>query len=555
MGNRGIALARGAIAAFVAGSVLVYATTLRTLRPTRFDDAYMFLRYAKHAIAGAGFSWNVGEGPAYGATSTLFLFIVTAIRGLTHLPDAAVLMAPSLAAAWAACAALVALGFMVIDTGALRQAWVPLLVVPGLLLSSQFRYHSLSGMETTVALLCNSLLALSVVGWCRRPSRWRFAAMLGASYAAFLARPDNGLYALCFPPMFLAASDRRFRRAAVVFSLCFLGVLLIDLGIKNALFGDMLPLPFFAKRAGFYAGYLGVQQWNAVGFGLDFLQEAAPWLIALAWCVHARTAPRLLAVLAPVAATFAYLLSVNQVMGYGARYFYPSLPYVMLAAFVALKDRVSHCEISQPFQSGDRTSGIALKALTVVLFLLLTRTSPLGRFAIRLWDEHAIGQPTRFDAHTRYVVAATSPLPSADWWPNIVRMTAFAQRLPPGTIVAASESGLLGATVPDQQVVDMVGLHDRHVARTGFSTGYLMTKQPDVLWLPHPDYSFIVADILDNTDFQQGYDYYPGAFNYGLAIRKRSPRYPAIKGTLEAEFAVVYPGRMLEDFRGTPRAQ
>src|SRR5262249_38050745 len=79
---------------------------------TTFDDAYIFLRYAKHALGGAGSCWNVGEGPSYGVTSVLHLLLVTALRGLTRLSDGAILTLISSAAGLLACAALTALAFL-----------------------------------------------------------------------------------------------------------------------------------------------------------------------------------------------------------------------------------------------------------------------------------------------------------------------------------------------------------------------------------------------------------------------------------------------------------
>src|SRR5690242_19438957 len=40
-----------------------------TLAHEPYDDAYFFKRMAVHALEHHGFSWNVDEGPVYGATS------------------------------------------------------------------------------------------------------------------------------------------------------------------------------------------------------------------------------------------------------------------------------------------------------------------------------------------------------------------------------------------------------------------------------------------------------------------------------------------------------
>src|SRR5512138_4009826 len=50
--------------------------------PTDFDDAYMYLRYADHLLAGHGVAWNAGEGPVFGVTRLLHLGVVAVLRWL-----------------------------------------------------------------------------------------------------------------------------------------------------------------------------------------------------------------------------------------------------------------------------------------------------------------------------------------------------------------------------------------------------------------------------------------------------------------------------------------
>ena len=103
---------RGILVGAAACSLAAYGwLVLPQLRETHFDDAYIFLRYAKHWLSGAGFSWNGGEGPAYGITSVSHLLAVTAIHGLTKLPDPMVLTAISFLAGSASVAVLAVMGF------------------------------------------------------------------------------------------------------------------------------------------------------------------------------------------------------------------------------------------------------------------------------------------------------------------------------------------------------------------------------------------------------------------------------------------------------------
>ncbi len=308
-------------------------TAWSRLGGTDFDDAFIFIRYAKHWLSGAGFSWNAADGTAYGITSFLHLFVVTLLRALTDLSDAGVLTAVSFVAALLSCVVLIVLGFLSVENAGFRKTRMPLLVVPCLLLGSSLGYHSVTGMETTLSLLANALLACCVVLWSRNRSLRGLALCLLSAYVSFLTRPDNGLYAWLLPPLFLVASDRRLWRYSLSYAFLFVLVLVCDGALKKALLGDFVPLPFFAKSSGFYQGYLGTSKWNAMGEMLSFFREALPFML-LAVCTASRRAiPRLAAIAVPMLVTFAYYLTVTQIMGWHSRYYYPSLPFLVLGAW------------------------------------------------------------------------------------------------------------------------------------------------------------------------------------------------------------------------------
>jgi hypothetical protein len=520
--------------------------TLPSLGTTRFDDAYVFLRYAKHYLAGHGFVWNVDDGPAYGATSTLYLFLITALRAATRLPDATLLTTSSFVAAVVACVLLVALGLIVMDDNDPHRSWLPWLVVPLLLLSPTFGNHSRSGMDTTVSLLCNTLLVMAVASYCRHPSRLHLAWCLLAGYASFLVRPDNGLYCLIFPPFFFVASDRRLARDAALYTVILAALLVPDLLLKRALFGSTLPLPFYAKRAGAYVGYLGASKWNPVAYTFEFLSACLPFLIVIASVARASAMRRLAAVFIPVAVTLAYFATVNQIMGFDARYYYPSLPFVILASFVAIQSR--------RHDGSGRASPNArvLRALALLALVLLGLDSPVRRLPIRAWQHYVIGAPVLFEPQRRYASRSRAPLPELGWWEGIVQMTALLERVPGNTVFAASEHGYIGSRHAGMAIIDLNGLNDVYIARHGFSADYVFSKEVDVLWMPHPDYSFAVKEILDAPRFADDYEYYPGAYDYGVALRKTSPIFTAVKAAFAKEWARLYPGREMADYVARP---
>src|SRR5689334_2126848 len=102
------------IGAFALFSLAYYIKmTVGELGYTTFDDAYMVTRYAKHWLAGEGFSWNPIDGPAYGITSPAYLILITVILGLTGCSDGMALTITSFVSGLLSALTLVLLGFFV----------------------------------------------------------------------------------------------------------------------------------------------------------------------------------------------------------------------------------------------------------------------------------------------------------------------------------------------------------------------------------------------------------------------------------------------------------
>jgi hypothetical protein len=94
----------------------------------------------------------------------------------------------------------------------------------------------------------------------------------------------------------------------------------------------------------------------------------------------------------------------------------------------------------------------------------------------------------------------------------------------------------------DIAIVDLVGLHDRELLRQGLSAAAVLARAPDLIWLPHPDHTAMIRDLLDRDDFWRDFTFYPDAFTYGLALRRPSPRFAALDALVAERFAVLYPG-------------
>jgi hypothetical protein len=545
---KNITISRMTLVGVAACSVVLYCiVTLPKLQGTSFDDAYMFLRYAKHWLSGMGFSWNPSEGPAYGITSVSYLLLVTSVRSLTSLPDPLVLTSISFVAGLASVAVLTVMGFVFFKQ--LRSYWLPLLVIPLVVLGQLFAFHSASGMETTLALLVNSIFASSVLYFAERRSSTSLVLCLVAAYASFLTRPDAGLYCLLLPPLFLIADDVGHWRHGVLYVTAFAILLCVDLLFKKAMLGDFLPLPFFAKSTGFYSGYLGAYRWNAAHETLAFFRESIPYLLVMVCYMTQMNLRRLGAIFLPMFLTFCYYATVTQIGGANARYYYSSLPFLILGAFIVANSSLEH-SIDSPRKSRFHPLRVIITAV-----LLVVLTSPLADNAFSsAWQNWVVGESTPFIAQKKYATQTTARLTTLSRWRSMVEIDSLLQHLPPDVVLASSEYGYIGSQHPAVSIIDLVGLHDRYVARHGFSADYLFSKKPDIIWFPHPDYTFVTKEILDSKAFVENYDYYPNAYDYGLAVLKNSDSSANIHNLLEKEFMRIYSGRVLSDYKAEPLA-
>ena len=94
-------------------------------------------------------------------------------------------------------------------------------------------------------------------------------------------------------------------------------------------------------------------------------------------------------------------------------------------------------------------------------------------------------------------IAAATPLPEVPWIRAIMALgDDVVARLPAGARIAASAVGYLGAVNPAVTLIDIAGLNDTRIARQGFSMDDLLARAPDLIWLPHHDYTGLRAAIL-----------------------------------------------------------
>ena len=79
----------------------------------------------------------------------------------------------------------------------------------------------------------------------------------------------------------------------------------------------------------------------------------------------------------------------------------------------------------------------------------------------------------------------------------------------------------------------------------GFDVDYVLSNQPDLIWLPHTDYTDQVQELLGSPKFRKEYTVYPGLFDWGVAVRKSSPHLALLNSRLREVGEKYYPGLSL----------
>lgn len=524
-------------------SIFLFAyKTIPKLGSTTFDDAYMYIRYANNFLSGNGFAWNAVDGPAYGFTSTVFLLLITSTKTLSGFSNSDILTGWSFLGGLLSFIVLAGAGFLYGKH--LRKVWLPLLIIPWLVICNSFRYHSITGMETTISLLANSLLVGAVFLYEKRQSGVRFALILAVAYFAYLTRPDNGFYCMLLPPLYLMAARTVTVKKVFVYVAAFSVILACDLLVKKSVFGSALPIPFYAKSAGYYVGYTGVANWNAAEYVFLFLRNSLPFVLGAILLFSRRTALVIGAILLPVLLTFIYYSGIVQIMGWFARYYFPSLPFIVMIFYVVVEDYLMHRKIHHIKPSFWRVAMLLMLTGVVIIPFF-------GRTAASFW-RHYIDEPNEYVADTRYVKSASEALPFIGWWEGIQTMSETIERMPPDLVMAATEYGFIGSENPGITIIDMAGLQDKSLTDSGFSSEYILAQGPDLIWFPHGDYTYFVSELIDNTEFFLLYDFYTDIFNYGVAVKKNSDLSHRIMEELRTTFSRVYPGYILEDYLAVP---
>jgi len=482
-----------------------------------WDDAYMFARYADNLRTTGRLTWNPGGPPTYGPTSVFYtIFAVLPVRLAIPGNVSAALVASS-----ALCMGLfVTLALWFAWRSAARrpraQRWTLFFLVSAALLGARghLHEHATSGMDTAFAM--SYLMAyLIAAGRYERAASLSSGAFLGVlGGLAMGVRPDLMLFTLSVPGAIFVASPVRERKSALVPLAVTAGVCLAWLAASRLYFGSALPLSFYAKATHLYRDF------NEARFApvpcsqlKSFCLANCILLVVLAASIAVRVRNRRVAI-PPIragamagAAAFSiyYTTSVLQIMYHAARFYYPVLPALVYVCIGEARGLLRCAD-------GRRWASASLVWLTVLSVALLPPLREMGRpldgvASLDVWES----------ARTLY---------RRRWF----ALEAFSH-LPDAVAIATTEVGHAAAMNPGKTIVDYAGLNDAAFARQPFSADRLVARHCDVVYLPHPDYRGMVADLLSNAAFREEYELHSSQELHallGVAIRRKSASYDAM---------------------------
>jgi len=512
-----------------------------------FDDAYMFIRYARIWHMGYGESWNIGEGPVYGNTSQMHFLVVLLLTSFSQLSNEMVIKLSSyipslLLMVWLPWFCSRHAVFFAEKPLYQRLLFWTATVCPFMYWMTPYAYHFLTGMDTALSALMHLFLIDVVLTYAKRiktvrETKWVIFAIAMMLYLSFATRPENilpcGLFVILYFSLWLD------KKREVVFIIAIAGILiLVDAVFKHFYFGDIVPLAFYSKKVDYLEGFAAYVQNHPLLPVSHFLVLILPLLLIQFFCCEKNNRKLVLVFGVPVAVITLYFLSMMSIMNIRLRYEYPFVLYLITSTILVS----SHLN----FSASDKSRWIKniLISLSILGVLLVFRinSAQLVRFFMKeniLCNMSMLNSPEEIDRN-KYK--------GND---GLVQMSEYLHDLPAGTKVVMTEHGYVGANNLHINIVDVIGLHSRYIAHNGFSAEWLFAQQPDAIWVPHWNYTCLNHKIFSRPEFWEHYELYPLLFNWGIALRKDSPHYDVMVDVLTKKVHVLYPDVNMNQLRQT----
>lgn len=471
------------------------------------DDAFFFVRYANNFLDTGIFEWNRGEGPVHGNTSQLYQFLVVAIHWLT---DRNAVLTVSLAATLGGIAYLLMVPLAYwrsrpnVDA---RLRWlVCALLVVLICFDGQIFLLVGTGMETTWAV---AAVALSLIAGfhLERHAANSNAVLLGAAsiLLVYMVRPDATVLSLAgFGGLVLFSADRRTRLVAAAAGVAGILLILVFMLLCWAYYGDAVPLAVIAKTKGLTTlppnSSADMTGYSLSYFWLTIILHVPETLLALAALfLFRRLSPVLRGAVLGAAVFIVYhLFVVVPIMGYFGRYHAPILPILALLAARTIEAILAESRIVHGFRAVTLAGAAMLAGMAYLCFFKMAPTT------VRVVSSHlpALEADASLNTKAGALAFAADNVPFYRGF-----MARMIEAMGSDCSIASTEDGILSAYASNNRIVDLSGLHDREMARHGFSAErVLMQQKPDILSLPHPWYGAWTAALKAHPALLRDYD-------------------------------------------------
>lgn len=457
------------------------------------DDAYISLIYARNLACGNGLTY-AGGARVEGYSN----FLWTLLCALYYLLPGSVFIWMRLGSLCMILALFLYLTRLSLHDDHV-QWYVTLFPLILLSLDKGFLVYAKSGMETPL----HALLIILCIYYYSPAKKNLIHAFRLALLLAMLSctRPEGGIFFCVFAAHQVSSSIRsrsEWSWARLWIGMT-IGMVALFLLWRYCYYGDLLPNSYYAKVA------LGsvVQKYRGFRYLFYYLVYYLPWPVSLlaitgASCNWRRSVTVQVCTLVCIAQILFAVVSGGDFFPW-FRFFAPVAPIVY---FLAAKGIASLAAASAA-----RARMLAVRrAVTALALLLSLAMMPLTRIAI--WRNRDLSWTIAYRCNSaRHCVDTLRALVNPDLSQLKQRIGLWlAAHYPPHTVIATDQAGQI-PYYSRMETIDLCGLNDAHIARTGPRASYLLANNVAIIImeiLPRTKEP-LFARLIREREFQRNY--------------------------------------------------
>ena len=509
-----------------------------------WDDAYMSIRYAHNVLAQGAIAWN-GAVPTYGLTALALLIFSIPLVAIGMTPTAVAVLTSVLGA----LLVLVSIPFLLYSVipsseSQIRRSVLALAYAMIALNADLFAQLAASGMDTLLSIAYLAFyIGLAIrFSRTRAPSRTAIGGLGALGAFAYIFRPDLMIFSALVPlAIAVLSSNTTVRAAAWKVIGCSVVICTAILAVLFLYFDTPLPLPFYAKSGFLYGPTIGrILKFQPIlelaGYvdSYKYLFLALIAFVTWRWRTFFQRSENAVFV-GIIAAAFIslvyFLFFVLQVMGYAGRFYYPTLPALVVVFAIVIR------ELYLRFDGERARSQVAIVISLIALGALYSPFAwGLQQSAYTLVHK---GASTKAAWQSGVVAFYRSSSANETIWPCLDAYAA----LPNDASIATTEVGLPSVMGLDKKIIDLGGLNDTATILDHTPLfDRVLTEQVDFVYLPSQlDYPEMRSMLVGSAEFSHAYQIYSAqSLNAAedVAVRKDSPYAPALRTCLDGIVAL-----------------